>query len=125
MRSFKTTALSISIIAFLLAIIWCLEPQLLLNLWGFKDTSAVLARFLSFRIAALFLGFSVIFYGIRLQANSQARITVVTGFCIGCVALAISGLAELISREANFLILLSVATEIGLAVWLWTVRNNN
>jgi hypothetical protein len=68
------------------------------------------------RVAALFAGIGVIFFSARNAEPSSTRSALITGFVVGCVALAALGTFELATGHAGPGILSAVLFEIALAL---------
>lgn len=112
--SFRTLSILTATLCFVLALVWGLLPQWLLQVWGVDYSSAT--GLVSRRSAMLFLGLGVMFYSARNAAPSVARTALSTGFITGCFGLAGIGLLEWLSGHAGPGILLAVSVELGLGL---------
>jgi hypothetical protein len=112
--TYRTLALSSSVICFALAVIWLLAPGLLLLLWNVETSYPV--ELVARRGAALFLGFGVMLFSSRNSGPSVARLALIRGFAVGCSALACLGIFEFATAHAGIGIFLAVAVEVPLAI---------
>lgn len=120
--SFRTLSLFTAALCFVLALIWGLLPQWLLQIWGvdYSSSTGLVAR----RSAMLFLGLGVMFYSARNAEPSPTRTALSTGFITGCFGLAGLGLVEWLNGHAGPGILLAVVVELGLGLGFTQASRN-
>ena len=122
--NFRNLAILSSLICFGLTLTWTLAPALLLAIWGIEFSYPV--GLVGRRGAALFAGIGVMFFAARNAEPSAARSALVTGFIVGCAALATLGIFELASGHAGPGILSAVLVEIALALaFLYVARTES
>lgn len=110
---FETLAVIASTVCIALSLIWLIRPQLMLSMWGigYSDEVGIVSR----RGAALFLGIGVMFFLARHAEPGPSRVALSEGFAMGCVALAMLGVFELVRKRAGFGIVSAVVVELMLA----------
>ena len=118
LRSFKFWSLTAAATCFLLAAIWFLWPPLLLSIWGLEAnvTALVLGR----RSAALFLGIGLMFWQARHAPPSPARAALSSGFAIGCLLLAATGVRDWAAGNVGPGIAVALVCELVLAVGIFS-----
>jgi hypothetical protein len=111
--TFRRLATLSSIICFELAATWLFTPWLVPLLWQveYSYPAALFGR----QSGALFLAIGVMFLLARTCERSTGRDALVSGFVVGCLALAALGLYELSTGHAGFGILSAVLVEVFLA----------
>ena len=114
--NFRNLAILTSLVCFVLAVTWTLAPNSLLTVWGIEFSYPV--GLVSRRGAALFAGIGVMFFRARNAEPSSARSALISGFVVGCVALAVLGTIELATGHAGLGILSAVLVEVALALAL-------
>lgn len=112
--SFKTTAVFLAVVTFILGVGYLLAGSLLVARWGIEPTEGVLL--LGRRIGAVYLGLSVIYFLTRSLAPSPARSALSSGATVTCSLLAILGIYEFSAGDAAPPILVSAAVEAFLAI---------
>ena len=112
--NFRNLAILSSLVCFALAVTWILAPSILLAVWEveFSYSAGLVGR----RGAALFAGIGVMFFCARNAEPSSARSALISGFIVGCVALAALGTFELATGHAGLGILSAVLVEVVLAL---------
>lgn len=119
--NFRNLAILSSLVCFALAVTWILAPNTLLTVWGFEFSYS--AGLVGRRAAALFAGIGVMLFTARDAKPSSARSALVSGFVVGCVALAALGIFEFANGHAGPGILSAVLVEIALAMaFLYVAR---
>ena len=122
--NFRNLATLSALVCFALTLTWALAPELLLAIWGIEFSYPV--GLVGRRGAALFAGIGVMFFMARNAEPSTARSALVSGFIVGCVALAALGIFELASGHAGPGILSAVLVEIALAAaFLYVARKES
>jgi len=118
--NFKTLATLTAIIAFFLALGYFFFGAIIVGRWQIEPTESVLL--LGRRLAALYLGLSLIFFFARSAPASTARTALCIGTAISLSFLALLGIYELLSNHVGHGILASIAVESLLAVgYIWTL----
>lgn len=119
---FKTLAVTAALVCFALAVVWLVVPGLLPTIWGVEYSYPVglLAR----RSAALFLGIGTMFLLARNARASQGRLALMSGFAVGCCALAALGVFEFIAGHAGAGIFSAILVEVALAVLFLAAARN-
>ncbi len=111
--SFKTLAVTTAIIAFLLGLGYLCFGAVIVGRWQIEPTESVLL--LGRRLAALYMGLSVIFFLARSAPASPVRTGLSIGAAVALSSLALLGLYEFLSGHAGRGILASMAVESLLA----------
>jgi hypothetical protein len=118
--NFKTLATITAIIAFLLALGYLFFGAIVVGRWQIEPTESVLL--LGRRLAALYLGLSLIFLFSRSAPVSTTRTALCIGTAISLSFLALLGIYELLSDHVGHGILASIAIESLLAIgYIWTL----
>lgn len=119
--TFRRVALICAFICFALAVVWGMATERLLAFWDIphSEVAALMGR----RIAALLLGVGVMFFCLRDCPPSPARMALVRGFMVGCLALALLGLYDWLSGHAGPGILISVFAELALGLAFVSIGN--
>jgi hypothetical protein len=124
--SFKTLAITTAIIAFLLGLGYLFFGAIIVGRWQIEPTGSVLL--LGRRLAALYIGLSVIFFLARSAPVSTVRTGLSIGAAIALSFLALLGIYELLSGHVGRGIVASIAVEALLAIcYIWillTERKN-
>jgi len=110
--NFKRLAVLVALLFFALAFTWMFVPNLLLASWGVDFSNAV--GLVGRRGAALYAGVGVMFFSARNAAPSPARSSLVAGFVVTCLILAVLGVIEFSSGHAGSGILSAVLVETAL-----------
>ena len=97
--SFRNLAIVAAVVCFALSVTWLLAPDLLLAMWDVEYSYPV--GLLGRRGSALFLGIGVMFLLARNAEPSTSRSALVSGFTIGCLALAALGIFEFFTGHAG------------------------
>lgn len=112
--AFKTTAVTTSIVTFVLGAGYLVAGRLLIGRWRIEPTESVLL--FGRRIGALYLGLAVIFFLVRSVGASVERSALSAGAAVTCSLLALLGIYEFSAGRAGAGILASVAVEALLAL---------
>ncbi|KAA8554005.1 MULTISPECIES: hypothetical protein [Pseudomonas] len=110
--NFRSLAILSAFLFFALAFTWMFAPNILLASWGvdFSDSVGLVGR----RGAALYAGIGVMFFSARNAGPSLARSSLIAGFVVTCLILAVLGVFELAMGHAGFRILSAVLIEVAL-----------
>lgn len=123
---FKTLATITAVIAFLLGLGYLFLGSVIVGRWQIEPTESVLL--LGKRLAALYLGLSVIFLLARTAPVSTARTALCVGTAVALSFLALIGIYELFLSHVGRGILASIVVESLLAIgYIWiliTERGN-
>lgn len=118
--NFKTLATTTAIIAFLLGLGYLFFGDIIVGRWQIQPTESVLL--LGRRLAALYIGLSVIFFLARSAPVSALRTSLSIGAAVALFSLAFLGIYELLSAHAGRGILASAVLEALLAAgYVWIV----
>ena len=117
--SFRGLAIFSALAFLVLAVAWMFAPSSVLSGWGvaFSNPVGLVGR----RLAAMFAGMAVMFFGARNAPPSPARSAMVAGLVAACLILAVLGVFDLVSGQANQRILGAVVLEVGLPLAFLTV----
>lgn len=112
--NFRSLAILSALLFFALALTWMFAPDLVLSSWGVElsDPVGLVGR----RGAALYAGVGAMFFLARNAEPSTARSALVTGFVVTCSVLAVLGVFELATGNAERGILAAVLIEIALVL---------
>ena len=124
--SFKALAIATAGIAFLLGLGYLFFGAIIVGRWQIEPTESVLL--LGRRLAALYIGLSVIFFFARSAPVSSIRTALSIGAAVALSFLALLGICELLSGHVGRGILASIAVEALLSIgYIWillTERKN-
>jgi hypothetical protein len=116
--SFKTITIITAILMFVLGIGYLFAGTILIGRWQIEPTESVLL--FGRRLAAFYLGLSVIFFLARSTPVSVARSALCAGTAVACSLLGLLGVYELSAGHAGPAILTSVVVEALLALgYIW------
>jgi hypothetical protein len=115
---FQAVCSFVSVLCLVLASVWLIFPDLLLNSWGLEHTSS--AGVVGRRLAALFLGLSFMMVKMRAAPPSPCSTAMADGFALSCIVLAVLGLVELWFGRVGPGIGLAVISEL-LVAWALVV----
>lgn len=116
--TFKTVALSTSIVTLVLGVGYLLGGELLIGRWQIRISEGVVV--MGRRIGAVYLGLSAMFFLARSAEASVPRTAMTVGTAIALSLLVVVGVSEFMAGHVGAGILASVAVEAVLAVcFLW------
>lgn len=113
---FRNIAILASLLFLGLAIIWLFAPTLFLASWGVDLSSS--AALVGRRAGAVYAGVGLMFFCARNAEPSPTRSALVAGVVFACLVLAILGIFELVTGNANPGILGAVFIEAALILAL-------
>lgn len=113
---FRNLAILASLLFFALAIIWIFTPNLFLASWGIDSSSS--ATLVGRRAGAVYAGVGLMFFWAKNAEPSLTRSALVMGVVFACLMLAILGVFELATGNANSGILGAVFIEVALVLAL-------
>jgi hypothetical protein len=117
---FRILVVVSAILSFLLGVGYLFFGGLLIGRWGIEATSGMLL--LGRRMAALYLGLSVMFFLARSAPVSVPRMAICAGAAVGMSLLALLGIYERTAGHAGPGILVSVLVESLIALaFIWTL----
>lgn len=115
---FKALAVATAVIAFFLGSGYLFFGSVIVGRWQIVPTESVLL--LGRRLAALYIGLSVIFFLARSAPVSTARTALCAGTAVALSILALLGMYEFILNHVGRGILASIAVESLLAIgYIW------